>query len=33
MHLMDARPHTRSMLVEREAALTEFVATNVSYDS
>ena len=32
LHLMDARPHIRRMLAERDAALTAFVATNVKYD-
>jgi glutathione S-transferase len=32
LQLMDARPHIRRMLAEREAALAAFVATNVKYD-
>ncbi len=32
MRLMDARPHNRSMMADRDAALAAFVALNVEYD-
>jgi hypothetical protein len=32
MQLMDARPHSSSTMVDRDAALAAFVALNVKYD-
>ena len=32
MRMMDARPHSRSTMLDRDAALAAFVALNVRYD-
>jgi glutathione S-transferase len=32
MQFMDERPHVRTMMAEREAAMAAFVALNVPYD-